>query len=261
MSDPHGDTSKKSLLQLTPSGWAWEWLRRNRDYIRESERSRLSLRHQIRAEPFLEVIEPEVLCDARWGICFSESHLRPYGEAAVFWHPQRDPRIMSVAAIPAKENSQSIDLCDLDAPVRVLKGLDAEQVLISSGLQSIQLHVIEGTVLRGPVTLAHVVTGPVSSHVRLSQLDGLATLLNQKKFPSNLFTASSYASRWILALTAIELERAGVSHPDIATELYKGTKELNFATDWRRSRLRRLLNTGNALIDGGYLKILARTGK
>jgi len=123
------------------------------------------------------------------------------------------------------------------------------------------MRVVDGTVLDGAVHLAHLLPGPDALNERLSPLRRLAILQKQKRFPAKTFPPNSYASKWLLALKAIDMERAGFSHPEIATQLYQGVEEGGFATDWRRSRLRRLLDTGHAMIGGEYLKILARSAK
>jgi hypothetical protein len=67
-----------------------------------------------------------------------------------------------------------------------------------------------------------------------------------------------------LTLKAIELEAGGLSHAEIATRLYESSNRGSFATDWRRSRVRRLLDAGHALINGDYVKLLtkpARSGR
>lgn len=76
-----------------------------------------------------------------------------------------------------------------------------------------------------------------------------------------MFAPDPHGARWRLALKATDMERAGHTHPQIALEIFNGGTVREFARDWRRSRVRRLLDNAHALIDGDYLKILARSAK
>jgi len=253
-------TGDRALLRMGTSGWAWEWLRRNKDYVRAARQS-VARRLLVRARPLLEIIELENSYEAPWGVCFSEQSDHPFSEAGVFWRADVDPSVIPVAAVASPQNPDAIDLCSLDVAVRILKEPRAEHVLLSNGFHTIQIHVVDGTVLNGAVQLAYVLPGPDNLNTRLLPLQRLAMLQKQKRFPAKMFLPDSHASRWLLALKAIDFERAGLSHPEIAMQLYHGEKDVTFATDWRRSRLRRLLDTGHAMINGNYLKILARSAK
>lgn len=52
-----------------------------------------------------------------------------------------------------RENAEAIDLRYGNACVVILKTPQAEHLLISNGCHAIQLHIIDGTVLNGPVQL------------------------------------------------------------------------------------------------------------
>ncbi|MBY0511803.1 MAG: DUF2285 domain-containing protein [Rhodospirillaceae bacterium] len=256
------ELSEKALLRLGSAGWAWEWLRRNPEYARGVNNSLGLTRHMLREHPYLEMLELQTHYHDEWGLCFPEVHSRPYTNAAIFWRPEYDPSVIPVAAVaPASHGSEALDFRDLNFAVRILKAPDSEHVLLSNGFHSIQIHVISGTVLDGPVRLAYVLSEPETLRARRLPVERLVALQKQKRFPARMFSTDSYASRWLLALKAIDMERAGVSQPDIAIQLYNGTRDAGFATDWRRSRLRRLLDTGHGMITGDYLKILARSVK
>lgn len=260
--DNFHELSEKTLLRLGSAGWAWEWLRRNPEYARAVNSSPELERHMLREHPHLEMLDLQTHYRDEWGLCFPEKHYRPYTNAAIFWRPEFDPSVIPVAAVgSANGGADALDFRELNFAVRILRAPDSEHVLLSNGFHSIQIHVINGTVLEGPVQLAHVLPGPDILHARFLSVERLATLQKQKRFPARMFSTDSYASRWLLALKAIDMERSGVSQTDIAMQLYNGTRDVGFSTDWRRSRLRRLLDTGHGMITGDYLKILARSIK
>ena len=257
------ELSEKLLLKLGAPGWAWEWLRRNPAYARAVGKSLKLLRQVLREHPFLEVLELQSAYKDKWGLCFPEDHSRAYTNAAVFWRPEYDPSIIPVAAVPAEISSpDALDFRDLKFAVRILKTPEGEHVQLSNGFHSIQINVISGTVLDGPVRLAYILSGQETLNARRVPVERLIALKKQKRFPAKMFTEDSRASRWLLALKAIDMERSGMSQPDIAAHFYPGTEHADFVTNWRRSRLRRLLDTGHEMISGGgYLKILARSVK
>ena len=62
--------SYRHLLDLDRAGWAWDWLRRNPDYVRERQNHGASVRD---LKSGLDVIRlsPGPSDDAqRWGLCF-----------------------------------------------------------------------------------------------------------------------------------------------------------------------------------------------
>lgn len=257
------ELTEKALLRLGSAGWAWEWLRRNPAYARAVVKALDLKRKVLREHPYLEVLELQSDYKDKWGLCFPEEHCRAYTNAAVFWRPEHDPSIIPVVAVAAEIPSpDALDFSDLNITVRILKTREAEHVQLSNGSFSIQIHVINGTVLNGPVRLAHVLSGRETLNARRLPIERLIALKIQKRFPAKMFVADTRATRWLLALKAIDMERAGISQPDIAFQLYPGPQDADFSSNWRRSRLRRLLDTAEDMIGGGgYLKILARSAK
>lgn len=73
-----------------------------------------------------------------------------------------------------------------------------------------------------------------------------------------LAISTARAAETLTCLQILLLDRLalGFSHADIADQIYEGRTDGEFATDWRRSRVRRLLEAGHFLIKGGYRNIL-----
>ncbi len=247
---------------MCPSGWAWEWLRHSRKY-RESPDIGLGVRRRVeRKRPLLTIIETSHPPSDKWGICLAEDPDRPFHRAAVFWDAAVDASVCPVAAVPARGNGDAslFDPSHLKVSATVLvRGEGDQHLQLCDGVNALQLHVVEGTLLEGPVRLAYVLDDFAKLAHHTTTLERLGAVLERGRFPPHLFSGDPRAERWLLSLKAIDLEAAGLSHADIATELYQSGGRGAFATDWRRSRVRRLLEAGHALIDGDYLKILART--
>jgi hypothetical protein len=243
------------------SGWAWEWLRHNSAYRQSSDIGAFTHRRIARQTPLLTVIELRRPYAPDWGLCFAEDPERPFHRAAVFWEPAIDASVCPVAAVPARNGPEPglFDLTKLKVTSTVLRLPSGEEhVLLCNGTHALQLHVVEGTVLDGPVRLAYVLQDFGRFHEQRLIIERLGTILKRRRFPDTMFTPEPGADRLLLTLKAINLEAAGLSHAAIAAELYPSDTSGGFATDWRRSRVRRLLDTGHALINGDYLKLLAR---
>jgi hypothetical protein len=247
-------------LQLGRSGWAWEWLRRNPDYGTSQASCAAARRRIVRNRPLMTVIESPQRNFGKWGLCFPEDPKQPFERAAVFWSPSVDPEVCPVTAIRARAGSGPgvIDLSELRVSATVLVMPSGEQhLLLCDGARSIQFHILEGSVLNGPTRLAHVLGNFTKLNEHTRTIERLGAVLENTRFPADLFEREPNAAKWLLMLKAIDLEAGGKTHSEIADALYGDDPKLKqFSTDWRRSRVRRLLESGHALIDGGYRKIL-----
>ena len=244
--------------------WSWEWLRHNTAYA-ESPDIGQAQKRVLRTDPLLTVIELKRNPAPKWGMCFAEDQRRSYLRAAVFWRPDVDKSVCPVTTMtPRSKRSMAIlDLERIKVPgsVRVMP-CGEEHLLFSDGANAIQLHIFEGTVLQGPRRLAHVLNdiGHLPEH--FLTLERFGVLLDRKRFPSTMFPPLAQAARWLMMLKAIDMEAAGMLQAEIALKLYDNGDEMeDFATDWRRSRVRRLLDSAHDLIDGGYRKALMRDAK
>lgn len=253
-----------ALLRLGRSGWAWEWLRRSADY-RASTENGAGQRRAERGSPHLTIVEVKHLPTERWGLCYAEDPDRPFRRAAVFWRPDVDASVCPVSAQRADdaEAPGSFDVRRQKIPTTVLKLPSGEEhLLLCDGVHAIQLHILEGSVLDGPVRFSHVLLDYAKLHDHTLTIERLGAVRGRDRFPAGSFAREAAAARWILSLRALELEAEGRSHAEIAANLYDGSgRGTGFATDWRRSRVRRLLDTGHALAKKGYLQILARPQK
>lgn len=161
------------------------------------------------------------------------------------------------------EASTPVDFRRVSADVTVLK-VDSgrEHVRLSQGAHSISLEVEEGTILNGPVYLKFFVNF-ATVQPQILTLDRLYALCHLQKFRKKDFRLDQRRFRWLLALHALDLEKAGLSQRQIADRLIDEAVGLK----WRekgnalRSRVRRIITLGRSLRDGGYLQLLSGRGE
>jgi hypothetical protein len=258
-----GDLGDEFYARLSPQGWAWEWMRRNPLYQQYEASLPKVRRTLVRDRPRLMVIESPTYETAReWNLLFPEEASRFFGDAAVFWR-NIDKTILPVSALaptagPTRDGL--FDITQLPLHVAVLESAGGgEEVLISNGVQSIQLHIVEGTVLSGPVQIAHLMTGIQDVREHFITIERLSAVRRLGSFPNELFPPDPRAERWLLALRAFDFARGGLSQSEIAERLYKPamlTTAVSRRSDWPSSRVRRLLGLAQRMVNGGYLSLL-----
>jgi hypothetical protein len=158
--------------------------------------------------------------------------------------------------------ASTMSLTRLGHPAIVLRSGDGiEHALLSDGTHHIQLEVRRGSLLEGPVQLHYELAGCDGVEAKMLALHRLLALQRLGRFPQSLYPPDQRAHRWMMALRALDADRAGASHREIASELW-GDDAVE--TDWRgesdylRSRVRRTIRVGEDLANGGYLRLLRR---
>lgn len=248
------------LLGSDRPAWAWEFLRRNPSYREAAQCAPVVKTHKVGNITVVETAEcvPEI---RTFGMCFAENPDRSYLEGAVFWQSDADDSIVRVSAPlrPPPSGSSLVDFKRLNAEVMVLK-LDngCEHVRVAFGAHSFALEVKEGSVLGPPVYLkCYVDLG--SAHAQLQTLHRLFAIWRQEQFRKKDIRLDQRRFRWLLALHALDLEKAGLSQREIADRLIDEAVGLKWREkgDALRSRVRRIITLGRDLRDGGYLQLLS----
>jgi hypothetical protein len=264
--DDRDSVIKDDLLLLTRSGIAWEALRRNLAYLDVATRTDAK-RTPLRPRPPLTTIEAPVSEEAeQWGLLFAE-HDKRYQRAAVFWSPEADPSVLPVVVEPAdgvrNDRAEYIDFRKLSIAVTVLRRPNRpEAVLLCDGIHAIQLHILEGTVLNGPVFLNYQLRGFRWLKERALTLQRLEGFQRHGRFLTKDFQPLGDARRFLMALVAVDMQRSGKFYRDIAREFLgeQAYREWNGRTDKHRSYVGRKLQLGQRLIEGDYRKILCPEG-
>jgi hypothetical protein len=253
------------LTKLSRPGWAWEWLRRIGEYREHSSQVGLPQKQLFRGNDRVVIVKPQrKSCPSKWGLHVIEDADQPYGKAAIFWRSELHPSILTVTARTAKssQNLFTVDVSQLHATTTVLKAEDGrEHVLFSDGINCIQIEVLDGTILQGPVHLALQLNNlePMRND-KLIAIKRLTALAVHKRFPSLLFAPEPDAARWLLWLEVRERFALGNGPTQIAQDLYgpqcsTGNRRTAHSR-WAISRVCRALKNANRMLSGGYLQIL-----
>ena len=175
--------------------------------------------------------------------------------ATVQWDWTCDPSVLPVTAIPA---AGGFDLRALELAVTVMRGPDAEHVLIADGAYRLRLVVLDGTLLEGPVRF-HYQLPRGHDRAHLLALRRLMALCRTGRLPAPLCLPSRRAARWATVLRAWDAHRAGASQRDIACLLWGAERvreDWNGRSDYLRMRVHRMIHTADHLVRGGWRHLL-----
>lgn len=164
-----------------------------------------------------------------------------------------------VRTLPAYSAENAFDLHQYGGFATVLileEGFEA--VLLTDGVRHLQLFVLEGSVLSGPVYLRYALSGFKYLETRIMSLRRLVGLHQQGRFVQKLYPMETKADRWVHALRAYDGYAAGASQRDIAIALFgeSAADEWAEGSDFMRLRVRRLLAYARSMIDGDYGHLL-----
>ncbi|UDF05620.1 DNA -binding domain-containing protein [Asticcacaulis sp. AND118] len=177
----------------------------------------------------------------------------------VFWRPDWDKSVLLVRTLPAFTTENAFDLHMYGKLATVLVMEEGfEVVLLTDGVHHLQLFILEGTVLKGPVYLRYALSGFKHLETRILSLRRLVGLHQQGRFLPKLYRIDTKAERWVAAARAHDAWRAGLSQRDIAIMLYGETARDDWVngSDFMRLRVRRLLSYAKQMIDGSYRGLL-----
>lgn len=179
----------------------------------------------------------------------------------MFWDPAVSAYALRASVAKADpSDATAVNLPALPATATILYRPDAAPMMIlAQGDRVIQLE-LQGTAgLDGPLHLRWDLTDLVGLPPRLMALHRLAALYAHSRMPKALFPPVARLERMITALRAADGRQDAASLSQIADALF-GLEYV--AADWRnasdylRSRMRRLLHLSRQLIQGGYRRFL-----
>lgn len=163
------------------------------------------------------------------------------------WSAAVEPRVISARALPAADGGpRTLDPASLRARVVAAEGVEHLAVERRGGI--VRLDVVEGTTCKGPVTVRFL----LDDDARLAaQLATLATWRGRTPAGGRY----SRLSQRLVALHAVDARNAGASLRETA-DLLLGAGDWPGDGEHRKSRVRRLLATGQELIGAGPEAIL-----
>jgi len=230
------------LLGADRSLFAWEWLRRDPEYLAAARCAQRQL-------PAFE--NPAA---ARFGLVAFEHPGLGVPEARPLWRSGIHPLVLAVE--PGAGSPEDSFLLDrLSRYSTLVAGAKSEHLLLSDGFRAIRIDAPAGTFGTAPVFLRYRLEGFASAKEQLLTLQRFLALFRTGGFARSLHPQERSARRWILILRARDALSAGASQRQIAQGLLSSSVA---EPRWRirepsvRLQAQRLLRSATKLGNGGY---------
>jgi hypothetical protein len=182
------------------------------------------------------------------------------GSDGVFWNTSVNSSVLSVHAEPVMPGDEdAFDARRFASLVTVLRLPGAEHLLFSDGLRHLQLAMINGSVLDGPVRFRYVLSGFQKIETKALVLQRLGHLWRQGRLPHHLYPVERRAARWIQQLRALDGMRAGASYREIAVGVFTERivrEDWSGRSDYLRLRIQRLIRGAEWMVGGAYRELL-----
>lgn len=246
---------------LMGSGFAWEYMRRNRGY-QDSWSNQKPTWEDEGTERGMRVVRLTQTGDTRLHPClWSSSPGRSALQADVAWHPLANPSVLRAVALPPKLSFGTglfdPDAYDLQKTLLVLPD-GSQELILRDGHRLLQLHIVGGTLKAGDALFVDLAAAEDS----VSQLRAIACfrelgtkgILMNKYFPPH-----PHAARLARCLQALDGFRAGAEHRAIAVAMYGEARVCDTWSDPNenlRDQVRRAIIRGRALMERGFLDLL-----
>lgn len=243
--------SYRYLDHAGPAGLAWEWLRRDSAYQAVAGTSAVALGAVTLLEP------APTDCIARWGCLAMPDASLGWAEAPVLWSAAVDASVLQVVALPVMDRQREpFDLIGSAVRATVVRGENREHVLLGSGAGAIRLDVAGGSLLEGPVSLMHDLSGIVDLEPTLAVLRRFLDFQRTGHLTA-VPPASQRLRRQVLALRVHDALVAGASIRDVGVMLF-GLDRIR--EEWPgealKSQCRRLIAMARDMAAGGYRELL-----
>lgn len=241
--------------------WAWEFLRRNPDFIADWKRaqSQYAFYGQDGPTTILLAMTDDLLL-RKWGCLYASSPDEDSRSASVFWSPEISGSILYLNATLAAD-VEAFTLHQIHSPSVVLEMKGGEQhILFAHDGCWLQVAVEGADILKpGRFSLSLSPDRCVSQERRrlLHCFDDLR--FSGRIMPSH-FQPTKYGRRLCFVVRALDGYLAGADQEEIAIGLI-GKKRV--AADWKdplrslQDRVRRAISRGCFLMQGGYRKFLS----
>ncbi|WP_449470581.1 DNA -binding domain-containing protein [Sphingobium chungangianum] len=243
--------SYRYLDHAGPAGLAWEWLRRDPAYQAVAGTSAV-------AHGDVTLLEPAPAdCTGRWGCLAMPDAGLGWMEAPVLWSAAVDASVLQVVALAVMDlQTEPFDHIGSAVRATVVRGDQREHVLLGSGAGAIRLDVAGGSLLEGPVSLMHDLSGVVDLEPTLA---ALRRFLNFRRTGHLTVVppASQRLRRQVLALRVHDALVAGASIRDVGVMLF-GLDRIReeWAGEALKSQCRRLIAMARDMATGGYRELL-----
>jgi hypothetical protein len=176
----------------------------------------------------------------------------------LFWSPACNSFVLAVEAQPvAPEHPDAFDVFYFEHLAAVLCCEGREHILFSDGARHLQLTVLAGSVLDGPVCLHYELSGFTGVEAKALALNRLCYLQKRRSFPKSLYPPETRAPRYATMLRAWDAAKARASQREIAIALFG---ESAVRRDWEagflRTRVQRLIRRAEQFVGADYRRLL-----
>ncbi|HVZ16710.1 MAG TPA: DUF2285 domain-containing protein [Terriglobales bacterium] len=240
--------------------WAWEFLRRNTDFIGDWKQAQFQYGFygQEGTTTILLAMTDDLVL-RKWSCLYASSPVEDSRSASVFWNPEICGSVLHLDAIPAID-AEAFTLHQIYSPSVVLELKDGKQhILFAHEGCWLQIAIEGADILKpGKFSLSLSPDRYVSQEKR-RLLHCLDDLRFSGRIMSSHFQPTKYGRRLCFVVRALDGYLAGADHEEIAIALI-GRKRV--AADWKdplrslQDRVRRAISRGCFLMQGGYRKFL-----
>lgn len=245
---------------LGGSGVAWDFLRRNGLYRQDwKQHGAGETASKCNREGFTlyRSGHPATAAQA-WGLQLFIDPETPATTAPLFWQPKLMSAVAYCVARPADDDTEeALSLLSFGARPQVLQSGLCEHLVVSGQGRTANLIVQSGSILRGRFALTFCHDGFATAARHAATVRCLSQLMRGRA--PRQATGPPFDHKYRDYLIALDGHLAGRSYRDIALVLYgESAVGMHWTDDtrWMKSRVRRAVERGIALMNGGYRQLL-----
>jgi hypothetical protein len=245
---------------LDRPGWAWEFLRRNKQFKQDFRLSKadapIPIRH-VSGTIYLRA-KRRFLSAESWGLLTFPDPRKSGLDADVFWVPELlTHHVKAHSDHPDTVEPETFSLTDFDCHRSVLTLDSIEYVIVRHDSESARLSVTGLSILHGKRKLTYQIEGLAQIGKAFTTLQTLSRL--QTKSSSQRSSDHAQRPKWHDYLVALDGNLEGRSYRDIA-EVLHGSEQVKSVwtseTRYLKERMRRAVENGFALMNGEYRTLL-----
>jgi Uncharacterized conserved protein (DUF2285)/Family of unknown function (DUF6499) len=246
---------------LDRPGLAWEFLRRNASYIHDVQDNPSSIPkaalHSSGAQVFT-LRQREMLAE-NWGLVTPVDPTKCAADATIFWLRSRMNSIIPCHANASTDNhAEAVNLSHFRGQKSVLVTNSCEYVVIQDSRSAARMVITGKSFLSGDSILSFNFEGIQTALLALTALRELRQLMCNSDCSSSVNWSSNLKYRDYLV--ALDGHLAQRSYRDIAEVLYGSDRVKEVWTNETRhlkDKVRRAVQAGIELMNGGYVKLLS----
>jgi len=250
--------------KLTRSRWAWEFLRRNDDFLADAARhcaDEISVKYPPCAQIKLMQLKDDQPDANKWGLAFFPDISLGGYDADAFWSPGIYPRTVSVNVSYRNKGEECdiwkrcVGVCDI---THFTDRSGREQMLVRGSGCVLQVQCTGLSMLSlEPIKMRLIVDGFENLDEKLRLLERTKRLIANGGSETPEWTARSLGYR--NALIAVDAHKAGLSYRDMAILIYgkhRADDAWSSTSRAMKDEMRRALARGQHLVSGGYKELL-----